>query len=47
MQGVSRMYPWLCVKGSGARVMVTLLHELERTGKRFGLQALCEGNGQR
>ncbi len=30
---------------SGARVMVTLLHELERTGKRFGLQAICEGIG--
>ncbi|RNB88835.1 thiolase family protein [Brevibacillus nitrificans] len=30
---------------SGARVMVTLLHELERTGKRFGLQAICEGMG--
>ncbi len=30
---------------SGARVMVTLLHELERTGKRYGLQAICEGLG--
>ncbi|WP_054635888.1 thiolase family protein [Thalassobacillus sp. C254] len=30
---------------SGARVMTTLLHELERTGKRFGLQAICEGYG--
>ncbi|QRG70034.1 thiolase family protein [Brevibacillus choshinensis] len=30
---------------SGARVMVTLLHELERTGKRYGLQAICEGMG--
>lgn len=30
---------------SGARVMVTLLHELEHTGKRFGLQAICEGMG--
>lgn len=30
---------------SGARVMTTLLHELERTGGRYGLQAICEGNG--
>ncbi|MDR7075933.1 acetyl-CoA acetyltransferase family protein [Neobacillus niacini] len=30
---------------SGARVMITLIHELERTGARFGLQAICEGNG--
>ncbi|MDV2683649.1 thiolase family protein [Alkalihalophilus lindianensis] len=30
---------------SGARVMITLLHELERTGKRYGLQAICEGFG--
>jgi acetyl-CoA acyltransferase len=30
---------------SGARVMVTLMHELERTGGRYGLQAICEGHG--
>ena len=30
---------------SGARVMTTLLHELERTGGRYGLQTICEGNG--
>lgn len=30
---------------SGARVMTTLLHELERQEKRFGLQAICEGFG--
>jgi acetyl-CoA acyltransferase len=30
---------------SGARLMVTLLHELERTGGRFGLQTMCEGGG--
>ncbi|MEC2072768.1 thiolase family protein [Alkalihalophilus marmarensis] len=30
---------------SGARVMTTLLHELERTGGRYGLQAICEGFG--
>ncbi|MFD9075192.1 acetyl-CoA C-acetyltransferase [Streptomyces lasiicapitis] len=31
---------------TGARLMTTLLHELERTGGRFGLQAMCEGGGQ-
>ncbi|MBM4761844.1 thiolase family protein [Bacillus sp. B15-48] len=30
---------------SGARVMITMIHEMERTGSRFGLQAICEGNG--
>jgi acetyl-CoA acyltransferase len=30
---------------SGARLMVTLLNELERTGGRFGLQTMCEGGG--
>ena len=30
---------------SGARLMTTLLHELERTGSRFGLQTMCEGGG--
>ncbi|MBU8906225.1 thiolase family protein [Desertibacillus haloalkaliphilus] len=30
---------------SGARVMMTLMSELERTGGRFGIQAICEGNG--
>ena len=31
---------------SGARIMATLLHELERTGGRYGLQTMCEGGGQ-
>ncbi len=30
---------------SGARLMSTLLCELERTGGRFGLQTMCEGGG--
>ncbi|MGX6441789.1 thiolase family protein [Neobacillus sp. K501] len=30
---------------SGARLMVSMLHELERTGGRFGIQAICEGGG--
>ena len=31
---------------TGAVLMTKLLHELERTGGRFGLQAMCEGGGQ-
>ena len=30
---------------SGARLAATLLHELERTGGRYGLQTMCEGGG--
>jgi len=31
---------------SGARLMTTLLHELERRGARYGLQTMCIGFGQ-
>ena len=31
---------------TGARLMTTLLHELERRGARYGLQTMCEGGGQ-
>jgi acetyl-CoA acetyltransferase family protein len=31
---------------SGARLLTTLLHELERTGQRYGLQTMCIGFGQ-
>ena len=30
---------------TGAKLMTTLLHELERTGGRLGLQTMCEGGG--
>ncbi len=30
---------------SGAKIMTTLLNELERCGGRYGLQAMCEGGG--
>ena len=30
---------------SGARLITTLLHELERRGDRYGLQTMCEGGG--
>jgi acetyl-CoA C-acetyltransferase len=31
---------------TGARLMTTLLHELEHRGGRWGLQTMCEGGGQ-
>jgi acetyl-CoA C-acetyltransferase len=31
---------------TGARLMTTLVHHLERTGGRYGLQTMCEGGGQ-
>ena len=31
---------------TGTRLFTTLLHELERTGGRYGLQTMCEGGGQ-
>ncbi|HYZ97930.1 MAG TPA: acetyl-CoA C-acetyltransferase [Acidimicrobiales bacterium] len=31
---------------TGARLMTTLLHELERRDGRWGLQTMCEGGGQ-
>lgn len=30
---------------SGAKLMTTLVHALRRAGKRYGLQAMCEGGG--
>ena len=33
------------IGATGARLMTTLLHELERTGGRYGLQTMCEGGG--
>src|SRR5436190_5564926 len=35
-------HPLAC---SGARLMATLVSELERTGGRYGLQTMCEGRG--
>jgi acetyl-CoA acetyltransferase len=31
---------------SGARLMTSLLHELERRSARYGLQTMCEGGGE-
>jgi acetyl-CoA acetyltransferase len=30
---------------TGAKLMTTMLHELERRGGRYGLQTMCEGGG--
>jgi acetyl-CoA acyltransferase len=30
---------------SGSKLMTTLVHELERSGGRYGLQTMCEGGG--
>jgi acetyl-CoA acyltransferase len=30
---------------SGVRLMVTMMHELERSGGKYGLQTMCEGHG--
>ncbi len=30
---------------SGAKLMTTLVHALRRTGKRYGMQSMCEGGG--
>ena len=34
------------IGASGARILVTLLHSLERLEKRFGLATLCIGGGE-
>ena len=41
--GISLGHP---VGATGARIMTTLLHELERTGGRYGFQTMCEGGGE-
>jgi acetyl-CoA C-acetyltransferase len=34
------------IGATGARLMTSMLAELERTGGRYGLQTMCEGGGQ-
>ncbi len=34
------------IGATGTKLMTSLLHELERTGGRYGLQTMCEGGGQ-
>jgi acetyl-CoA C-acetyltransferase len=40
--GISIGHP---VGATGARILVTLLHEMERRGARRGFQTMCEGGG--
>lgn len=40
--GISLGHP---LGASGAKLMTTLIHSLRSTGKRFGLQTMCEGGG--
>ena len=41
--GISLGHP---VGATGARIMATLLHEMERRNARFGLETMCIGGGQ-
>ena len=34
------------IGATGTRLLTTLLHALERTSGRYGLQTICEGGGQ-
>ncbi|MDP3858631.1 MAG: acetyl-CoA C-acetyltransferase [Stagnimonas sp.] len=40
--GIALAHP---LGATGVKLMTTLLHELERTGGRYGLQTMCEGGG--
>jgi acetyl-CoA C-acetyltransferase len=41
--GISLGHP---VGATGARILATLLHEMERRGARYGLETMCIGGGQ-
>lgn len=41
--GISLGHP---VGATGARIMTTLIHEMERRGVQFGLETMCIGGGQ-
>ena len=41
--GISLGHP---VGATGARILATLLHELDRRDGRYGLEAMCIGGGQ-
>jgi acetyl-CoA C-acetyltransferase len=41
--GISLGHP---IGATGARIMTTLLHELQRRGGRYGLETMCVGGGQ-
>ena len=41
--GISLGHP---IAATGARILTTLLHEMERSDARFGLETMCVGGGQ-
>ncbi len=41
--GISLGHP---IAATGARILTTLLHEMERTDAQFGLETMCVGGGQ-
>ena len=41
--GISLGHP---IAATGARILTTLLHEMERTEAQFGLETMCVGGGQ-
>jgi acetyl-CoA C-acetyltransferase len=41
--GISLGHP---VGATGARILSTLLHEMDRRGARYGLETMCIGGGQ-
>ena len=41
--GISLGHP---IGATGARIMTTLLHEMERRDARFGLETMCVAGGQ-
>ena len=41
--GISLGHP---VGATGARILATLLREMDRRGARFGLETMCIGGGQ-
>jgi acetyl-CoA C-acetyltransferase len=41
--GISLGHP---IAATGARILTTLLHEMQRRGARYGLETMCVGGGQ-
>ena len=41
--GISLGHP---IAATGARILTTLLHEMERSDAQFGLETMCVGGGQ-
>lgn len=41
--GISLGHP---IAATGARILTTLLHEMERRGSRYGMETMCVGGGQ-